>query len=110
MAQTINPTATRSGTDFYVPTREQVESLQVGDIAPGCFGPAEVTEIFASGYSIPEDGERAFVCYYTRHTATSTISASMKEGELVRTLATSNAYTSAELDSIERELRQEVAS
>jgi hypothetical protein len=31
----------------------------------------------------------------------------MKEGELLRTVATSNAYTSAELDGIERKANQE---
>ena len=87
-----------------VPTRDQVETLQVGDLAIDCFGEMRrVTGIFARGY---DTNGRAYVCYYTEHGEGSSISHSMKEGQLVRTVATSRHYTSAELVVIERRMRR----
>jgi hypothetical protein len=91
-----------------IPTREDIETLKVGDLAPDCFGRMNrVTEIFAQKDDI---NGRAFVCYYTAFGTSGSCSHSMKEGELLRTVATSNAYTSAELDAIERKANQERAA
>jgi hypothetical protein len=91
-----------------IPSREDIESLKVGDVSPDCFGRmSKVTEIFARKDDI---NGRAFVCYYTAFGASGSCSHRMKEGDLLRTVATSNAYTSAELDAIERKANQERAA
>jgi len=105
MATLETKTDGRSSLIILVPTREEVESLQVGNLALDAFGRmSEVTEIFGRGNDIKG---RAYVCYYTRFGANGSCSTSMKEGELVRTVATSGRYTSAELDAIERQINQE---
>lgn len=61
------------------PTREDVQNLKVGDMAPNCFGKmAAVVSIFAQRDDIKG---KAFVCYYTENGPGSTISGSMKEDE-----------------------------
>jgi hypothetical protein len=89
--------------NYMMPTREDVQNLKVGDIAPYVFGMDIVTSIYALDVDI---SGRAFVCYYVRQGDNGTISASMKEGELVRTMRLCNAHTSAELDSIESAMRK----
>lgn len=86
---------------YLIPTRSQVESLHVGDMAINPFGKmAEVTEVFARGVDVKG---RAYICYYTRTgTETGSMSNSMTEGELVRTVPLTFKYTSVELDRIER--------
>jgi len=82
------------------PTREDIYNLKVGDIAPNCFGEAEVTEI----YALRDDYKgRAFVCYYTKLSDTSRISHSLREGEMVRSMNLCSGYTSAELEDLERQ-------
>ena len=97
------------GPALYVPTREEVQSLKVGDLAPDAFGRmSEVTEIFGQKDDI---NGRAFVCYYTRFGSNGgSCSTSMKEGELVRSVAASGRYTSADLIAIERKINAERAS
>jgi hypothetical protein len=88
-----------------LPTKDDVANLRVGDLAPNCFGAlAEVTEICYRGVDV--EGH-AYVGYYTRTGPTSSMSMSMKEGELVRHAGL--LQTSAELDSIERRMRAEKA-
>lgn len=91
-----------------VPELADVENLKVGDGAPNCFGGfARVTRIFAR--SVDKNG-KAFVCYYAAMSERDTpengcgCSASMKVGELIRTVALSGVLTSAQCDEIEREL------
>jgi len=82
---------------FKPPTR-WVEALQVGDQALTCFGAVGVVEeIFGRG--INRNGA-AFVCCYVQHGG-STISMGFVAGEVTRTVAASNAYTSAELDMMD---------
>lgn len=86
-------------TCFDIPTREEVESLKVGDEALNCFGKlARVTSIFARGYDIHG---MAYVCYYTENGEHSQISNSMKENELVRHLDSCRKFNSAQLDHYE---------
>lgn len=87
----------------FIPTRNQVESLTVGQSALNCFGNyAEVVSI--SGRGVDVNG-RAYVCFNLRFGPHSTISQSYKEGELVRTTALSREFTSAQLDTIERKMQ-----
>ena len=86
-----------------IPTAQEVKSLKVGDLALNAFGQyAPVTEI--SYRSVDVEGA-PFVGYYTS-TNGGAMSATYKAGELVRTVAASRRYKSAELDAIERDMRK----
>lgn len=86
---------------YFIPTRDFVEDLKVGDIAPSSIGGwRTVKQITYRGDDV---NGKAYVGYYVDFGNGSTLSHSIKEGELVRTLATSNHHTSAELDLIERD-------
>lgn len=75
-----------------IPTREQVQALTVGDLAPDCFGRwAKVTRVY--GQQDDMSG-KAFVCYYTEFGEHSTVSNSMKEGEVCLTTAASHKWPS----------------
>ena len=90
--------------DFYIPNRQTILNLKVGDKAIDCFGNmSEVVEIFGRGVDV---NVKWYVCYTTRLGENSTVSGSMKEGELVRTVELSKYYTSHELDMIEREMEK----
>jgi len=72
------------------PTRQWVEGLRIGDMAPDCFGRLRpVVDIFARGDDIQG---RAFVCYYTKFSDCSRISGSAKEGELVMSIPAVSEY------------------
>ncbi len=88
---------------LYIPTRTDIESLQVGDVAMDCFGrPAKVVGISFQGKA--SDG-KAFVHYYTASTSgNGQISMSMKEDELVRHVGTSKYFNSYQLDDIEADM------
>lgn len=82
-----------------IPTREDVQNLQVGDVVPDCFGrDRKVTRIHAQRDDI---NGRAFVCLYTEMDNGS-ISGSFKEGEMHRDVALCARFTSAQLDAAER--------
>lgn len=92
-----------------VPSEDDVRNLQVGQLAPDCFGRlSRVTRIYHLGRDIHGAW---FVCYYAamndRDTAENGCgcSASMKEGELVRTVPLTCLLTSAECDELERDLQ-----
>lgn len=93
-----------------MPELADVENLQVGDLAPDCFGKlAKVTRIFHRGTDI--NGKR-FVCYYTSINDKDIAlgngySGSMKVDELIRTVALTGIFTSAECDNLEEEMRKE---
>ena len=87
---------------IYIPTRAEIQSLEVGDLAPDCFGQWRlVTRIFGRGHDVKG---KAYVCYYTEFGPTSSISNSLKEGEIHRTVALTGKYTSHELDILEKSL------
>jgi hypothetical protein len=87
---------------LFVPDREAIEGLRVGDPALDCFGRmAEVVEISYRGTT--RDG-RAYVGFYTRLGDHSTVSQSFVEGRLVRTVPLTGWFTSRELDEIEASL------
>lgn len=86
-----------------MPSEADVRELKIGDLAPDCFGRlSKVTEIFARDVDI--HGDR-FVCYYTEFGANGSMSHSMKEGELVRTVPLTAALNSAECDQLESDMR-----
>lgn len=85
----------------YIPTRNEIEALKIGDLAPDCFGNWKpVTRIFAKGTD--QDG-KSYVCYYTKFGSNSAISNSLKEGRINRTVLLTAKFTSFELDEIERD-------
>jgi hypothetical protein len=89
--------------EIYIPTRAEIEALKEGDLAPDCFGNwRRIAKIYARGDDI---NGKAYVCYYTEFGPTSSISNSLKESELNRTVALTAKYTSHELDVLEKEYR-----
>lgn len=88
--------------EAFIPSREFVQSLRVGDLAPnGLSEWRTVTSIYALGVDI---NGKAYVCYYTDLGRGATISGSLKEGELVRTLALTSRLNSAECRLLETEM------
>jgi len=75
-------TTTRTGETCYVPEREDVDGLKVGDRALNPFGKfGTVSEITARGTDI---NGRRYVCFYVSFGShDGKISASMKEGERI---------------------------
>lgn len=94
-----------NGPALIVPTREEIDNLQVGDLAIDCFG--KMSRVVRIAFRGTDLNGRAYVGYNTDLGPGSTISQSIKEGELVRTLATSRDHTSTALDAIERRINQE---
>lgn len=83
-----------------VPTGEDIESIEVGKKAPDCFGNmSDVKRIFYR--TVNRNGKKC-VGYYTDFGPYASISMSLTEGELVRTVAACNIYKSAELDRFEK--------
>lgn len=79
------------------PTRDDVESLTVGDLALDCFG--NLVPVMSIAYRGIDIKGKAYVGFYLRFGAegsTSTISASIKEGEPVDTLATTQKWHRSE--------------
>lgn len=88
---------------FWMPTRPEIEAIQVGALAPNCFGYlARVSEVFGRGTDI--NGNR-YVCYKTELGAGSTITASLTEGQVVRHIGLSAAFTATEIWLAEKALR-----
>lgn len=88
---------------FHLPTKEYVQNLSIGDQALDCFGRLKTVSRITTKQ---EDGEgNLFVIYYTRTNSNSEMSMSQKEGELTRTVAVSNHYSSNEIDVIEKKMR-----
>lgn len=84
---------------IFMPAREFIAGLKVGDMAPDAFGAQQpVVEILYRG----EDAEgRLFICYYVRFGREGRMSHSLKENVIDRTVALSNRYRSAEIDRLE---------
>ena len=76
------------------PTRDDIESLQVGDLAPDCFGKmSPVTSIIYRGVNVKG---KAFVGFYTAFGENnSSISGSMTEDETVSTIQITQAFKQA---------------
>jgi hypothetical protein len=88
--------------EIFIPTRSEIEALKEGDLAPDCFGNwRQVTKIYARGDDV---NGKAYVCFYTEFGPGASISNSLKEGEINRTVALTGKYTSYELDILEKRL------
>jgi len=86
--------------EIYIPTRSEIEALKEGDLTPDCFGNwRRVTKIYARGGDIKG---KAYVCYYTEFGPGASISNSLKEGEINRTVGLTARYSSHELDVLEK--------
>lgn len=67
--------------DWNRPTRDNIEQLDVGSLAPDCFGQLKpITRIYAMGENIHE---KKYICYYVQFSENATISQSLTEGEIV---------------------------
>jgi len=87
---------------IYIPTRVDIETLKEGELAPDCFGNWKpVTRIFAKG---TDQAGKSYVCYYTQFGEHSSISNSLTEGRINRTVPLTAKFTSQQLDEIERNL------
>lgn len=81
-----------------LPSREEVTETQPGEEILTVWGRRQtVTEVYGRGDDMKG---RAYVCGYATD-GSGTISASMKEGELIRTLPVTQILNSAECDEIE---------
>jgi hypothetical protein len=80
---------------WYVkPTLDDIESLQVGDFVPDCFGRlSPITSITYRGVDIHG---KAYVGYYTKFSDNATISGSLKEGEYLATVPMTSKYMRTE--------------
>jgi hypothetical protein len=86
--------------EIYIPTRSEIEALKEGDLAPDCFGNwRRVTKVYARGDDV---NGKAYVCFYTEFGPGASISNSLKEGEINRTVALTGKFTSHELDLMEK--------
>ena len=87
---------------IHIPSRTEVQAIEVGQQALNCFGKwTRVTAISARREDI---NGQLFCCYSTYSGPGSSISMSVKEGELVRHVGMGAHYTSAELDHLEAEM------
>ena len=66
------------------PTREDIENLNVGDLAPDCFG--EMREVLAISHRGEDVNGKLFVTFYVSRSESSRISSSLKEDEIKATL------------------------
>jgi hypothetical protein len=88
--------------EIYIPKRSEIEALKEGDLAPDCFGCwRRITKIYAKGQDV---NGKVYVCYYTEFGPGSSISNSLKEGEINRTVGLTGKYTSYQLDLMEKRL------
>lgn len=85
---------------IYKPTREHIVNLKVNDVVIDCFGTLKlINEIYGRGFDV---NGKAYICFYTDFGGTSKMSASYKEGEIVRHTRLTAKYTSAEIDNLEK--------
>ena len=90
--------------EAFLAERADVLALKVGDMAPDCFGSLRrVVEIFAR--DVDRSG-RHFVCFRQEFGEGSTISGSIKEGEVVRSVKLTGEFSSSEIDFIEERERR----
>lgn len=86
----------------WIPTREEIQNIKVGSEVINCFGkPATVTEVYAQKDDIHG---KAFVCFYSDDKGF-VVSGSMKEGELVSTVALSGKYTHWQMLDLQAEMQ-----
>jgi len=89
------------------PSREDIESLCVGELAPDYAGRMrEIVSIHGRGDDVKG---RAFVCYYVKHGDNGgAVSNSLRENTLHRTISFTRVAMSAEIDAVEEQFRREM--
>jgi hypothetical protein len=99
----MNTTTIKASTELgalaFVPTRAFIETLQVGDFAPNGFG--QVRTVQSIAYRGVDVNGAAYVGYYVGYGASGTISHSLKEGQVVRSLRLCQMLNSSEIDALE---------
>jgi hypothetical protein len=76
------------------PTLDDIESLQVGDLVPDCFGTlSPITSIAYRGVDVHG---KAYVGYYTKFSDNASISGSLKESEYLATVPMTSKYNRTE--------------
>lgn len=86
--------------EVVIPTKEDIDNIAVGTFAPDCFGSfREVVKVAYDGINV--NGKK-FISYYTKLSDTGSVSNSLTEGKILRSLAATRYFTSAELDQIEK--------
>jgi hypothetical protein len=89
----------------FFPTREDVEGVVVGSLAPDPFGQLkEVTKVFGQGDNV--DGE-AYVCYYTKLHGSS-VSGSLVQDTLLLDMDITRKASSNEISLIEENLKKQL--
>lgn len=84
----------------YFPTREDVQGLKLGDLAPNVFGKlARVTSI---SVQCDDVNGKAFACYAVQWGEHWTMTNSIKQDEIFRTVNLSLHFRSVEIDVAER--------
>lgn len=96
----------RTATAF-VPDRKDIAALEVGQFAPDCFG--GLSEVVSVDYRARDINGRHFVGYHTRlGQGEGSCSMSMKEGELVSSVALTGLLSSAECIELETHMNDGV--
>ena len=88
---------------YFIPSKEYILGLQVGDLAPYVFGTKEVVRISARNQDLRGNW---FVCYHVSTDLNSSSSGSMKEGELHRCMALTTQHDANEITCVEQALRR----
>ena len=86
----------------YYAHRYWIRNLQEGDLAPDAFG--NMRRVTSITYRGEDPNGKAYVGYYTEYGPTSQISNSIKEGEVLRTVAITNRMKSHEVDGLDHAL------
>ena len=90
-----------AGSLLFMPDRDYIQALEVGDLAPNAFGElARVASITFRGVDVKG---KLFVGYYVEFGNGGTMSHSLKEDRVDRTARLSNVHNSAEIDRLEAE-------
>ena len=90
-----------------VPDAAQVAALSVGDLAIDCFG--KLREVVEINYRGTDLNGKTFVGYSTEFGPHSSITASMKDGEIVATAALTGQYKSVEIWEAQRRINNGTA-
>jgi hypothetical protein len=75
---------------YVLPTIDDVNDLQEGDMVPDCFG--RLSPVMSITYRGNDVHGKAYVGYYTKFSDNATISGSMKEGEYLATVPMTSKY------------------
>ena len=87
-----------------LPERADIDELKEGDTVSACLGEAKVVEISYRGTDV--NGCRYVGFFVAFGENNGRMSGSIKEGELIRTVALTGEFTSAELDAIEARMSE----